>query len=203
MDDFTLGVLFVAERDDRGFAPTRVGTEFRVDVSLDNLGDGLGLFYESGEKSSRLVTRRFYFLIFLKISFRRKENQRKKDKTKSYPKQQEIKHYLSSENTNMGMGMREVDNASQNAYINRTNACSCVFSSFSMRFVRVFDSIVARVKTPIGKISRASIFNETFFFLHRTPTTLKRKAKSRQRSATIETRTWTLVALRPATDAIC
>merc|ERR1712072_873525 len=36
-------VLFVAERDDRGFAPTRVGTELRVDVSLDNLGDGLGL----------------------------------------------------------------------------------------------------------------------------------------------------------------
>ena len=43
VDDFTLGVLFVAKRDDRGFAPTRVGTEFRVDVSLDNLGDGLGL----------------------------------------------------------------------------------------------------------------------------------------------------------------
>jgi hypothetical protein len=43
VDDFTLGVLFVAERDDRGFAPARVGTEFRVDVSLDNLGDGLGL----------------------------------------------------------------------------------------------------------------------------------------------------------------
>ena len=39
-----LSVLFVAERDDRGFAPTRVGTEFRVDVSLDNLGDGLGLY---------------------------------------------------------------------------------------------------------------------------------------------------------------
>ena len=46
VDDFTLGVLFVAERDDRGFAPTRVRTEFRVDVSLDNLGDGLGLFGE-------------------------------------------------------------------------------------------------------------------------------------------------------------
>ena len=45
VDDFTLGVLFVAKRDDRGFAPTRVGTEFRVDVSLDNLGDGLGLFF--------------------------------------------------------------------------------------------------------------------------------------------------------------
>jgi hypothetical protein len=43
VDDFTLGVLFVAERDDRGFAPARVGTEFRVDVRLDNLGDGLGL----------------------------------------------------------------------------------------------------------------------------------------------------------------
>ena len=43
VDDFTLGVLFVAKRDDRGFAPARVGTEFRVDVSLDNLGDGLGL----------------------------------------------------------------------------------------------------------------------------------------------------------------
>ena len=43
VDDFTLGVLFVAKRDDRGFTPARVGTEFRVDVSLDNLGDGLGL----------------------------------------------------------------------------------------------------------------------------------------------------------------
>ena len=52
VDDFTLGVLFVAERDDRGFAPTRVGTEFRVDVSLDNLGDGLGLFLKV-EKSTR------------------------------------------------------------------------------------------------------------------------------------------------------
>jgi hypothetical protein len=52
VDDFTLGVLFVAERDDRGFAPTRVRTEFRVDVSLDNLGDGLGLFFllKRGEK---------------------------------------------------------------------------------------------------------------------------------------------------------
>ena len=43
VDDFTLGVLLVAKRDNRGFAPARVGTEFRVDVSLDNLGDGLGL----------------------------------------------------------------------------------------------------------------------------------------------------------------
>jgi hypothetical protein len=55
VDDFTLGVLFVAERDDRGFAPARVGTEFRVDVRLDNLGDGLGLINEKefeGEKRS-------------------------------------------------------------------------------------------------------------------------------------------------------
>jgi hypothetical protein len=34
VDDFTLGVLFVAERDDRGFAPTRVRTEFRVDIGV-------------------------------------------------------------------------------------------------------------------------------------------------------------------------
>ena len=54
VDDFTLGVLFVAERDDRGFAPTRVGTEFRVDVSLDNLGDGLGLYSNNvGKKKKR------------------------------------------------------------------------------------------------------------------------------------------------------
>jgi hypothetical protein len=43
VDHFTLGVLFVAERDDRGFATARVGTEFRVDVSLDRRGDRLGL----------------------------------------------------------------------------------------------------------------------------------------------------------------
>jgi len=43
VDHFTLGVLFVAERDDRGLAATRVGTEFRVDVSLDRRGDRLGL----------------------------------------------------------------------------------------------------------------------------------------------------------------
>jgi len=43
VDHFTFGVLFVAERDDRGFTTTRVGTEFRVDVSLDGRGDRLGL----------------------------------------------------------------------------------------------------------------------------------------------------------------
>jgi hypothetical protein len=43
VDDFTFGVLFVTERDDRGLATTRVGTEFRVDVSLDGRGDRLGL----------------------------------------------------------------------------------------------------------------------------------------------------------------
>jgi hypothetical protein len=53
VDDFTLGVLFVAERDDRGFASTRVGAEFRVDVSLDNLGDGLGLVYVQREEKKR------------------------------------------------------------------------------------------------------------------------------------------------------
>ena len=51
VDDFTLGVLFVAKRDDRGFAPARVGTEFRVDVSFDNLGDGLGLLRVVKEES--------------------------------------------------------------------------------------------------------------------------------------------------------
>jgi len=56
VDDFTLGVLFVAERDDRGFAPTRVGAEFRVDVSLDNLGDGLRLVFrrEKEEEKKRV-----------------------------------------------------------------------------------------------------------------------------------------------------
>jgi hypothetical protein len=54
VDDFTLGVLFVAKRDDRGFAPARVGTEFRVDVSLDNLGDGLGLLRVVKEESFSL-----------------------------------------------------------------------------------------------------------------------------------------------------
>ena len=53
VDDFTLGVLFVAERDDRGFAPTRVGAEFRVDVSLDNLGDGLGLVFRREKKKKK------------------------------------------------------------------------------------------------------------------------------------------------------
>jgi hypothetical protein len=43
VDHFTFGVLFVTERDDRGFTTTRVGTEFRVDVSLDGRGDRLGL----------------------------------------------------------------------------------------------------------------------------------------------------------------
>ena len=51
VDDFTLGVLFVAKRDDRGFAPARVGTEFRVDVGFDNLGDGLGLLRVVKEES--------------------------------------------------------------------------------------------------------------------------------------------------------
>ena len=45
VDDFTLGVLFGAERDDRGLATSRVRTEFRVDVGLDDLGDGLGLLF--------------------------------------------------------------------------------------------------------------------------------------------------------------
>ena len=44
MDDFTLGVLFVAKRDDRGLATARVRTELWVDVSLDDFGEGLGLF---------------------------------------------------------------------------------------------------------------------------------------------------------------
>ena len=56
VDDFTLGVLFVAERDDRGFAPARVGTEFRVDVSLDNLGDGLGLIIINEKEKKRSVS---------------------------------------------------------------------------------------------------------------------------------------------------
>ena len=43
VDHFTLGVLFGAERDDRGLAAARVGTEFRVDVSLHGGGDGLVL----------------------------------------------------------------------------------------------------------------------------------------------------------------
>ena len=51
VDDFTLGVLLVAKRDDRGFAPARVGTEFRVDVGFDNLGDGLGLLCVVKEES--------------------------------------------------------------------------------------------------------------------------------------------------------
>ena len=45
VDEFTLGVVFVAKQEERGVDPARVGTEFRVDVSLDNLGDGLGLFF--------------------------------------------------------------------------------------------------------------------------------------------------------------
>jgi hypothetical protein len=44
VDDFTLGVLFVAKRDDRGLATARVRTELWVDVSLDDFGEGLGLF---------------------------------------------------------------------------------------------------------------------------------------------------------------
>ena len=75
VDDFTLGVLFVAERDDRGFAPTRVGTEFRVDVSLDNLGDGLGLFV--GEKIIVIICfgQWCLFLFFWQKNIRRvKEN---------------------------------------------------------------------------------------------------------------------------------
>ena len=63
VDDFTLGVLFVAERDDRGFAPTRVRTEFRVDVSLDNLGDGLGLFALLSEEEEKRVSY-FYFTLW-------------------------------------------------------------------------------------------------------------------------------------------
>ena len=44
-----------------------------------------------------------------------------------------------------------------------------------------------------------------FFFLHPFQESKRRRSKEeeRQRSETIETRTWTLVALRPATDAIC
>ena len=71
VDDFTLGVLFVAERDDRGFAPTRVRTEFRVDVSLDNLGDGLGL--------RRVEKRREedYSSVFLSLSEREQRRYRR------------------------------------------------------------------------------------------------------------------------------
>ena len=64
VDDFTLGVLFVAERDDRGFAPTRVRTEFRVDVSLDNLGDGLGLFFflnKEEEREKKLLVSKIFW----------------------------------------------------------------------------------------------------------------------------------------------
>ena len=45
VDDFTLGVLFVAKRDDRGFAPARVGTEFRVQIRRRQRTEGgdLGL----------------------------------------------------------------------------------------------------------------------------------------------------------------
>jgi len=57
VDDFTLGVLLVAKRDDRGFAPARVGTEFRVDVSLDNLGDGLGLFFFNSKRKKEILIR--------------------------------------------------------------------------------------------------------------------------------------------------
>ena len=53
VDHFTLGVLFVAERDDRGFATARVGTEFRVDVSLDRRGDRLGLRSLKSARSER------------------------------------------------------------------------------------------------------------------------------------------------------
>ena len=71
VDDFTLGVLFVAKRDDRGFAPARVGTEFRVDVSLDNLGDGLGLFFficlRERRKRSRQSKISFHFFVFFHL----------------------------------------------------------------------------------------------------------------------------------------
>ena len=44
-----------------------------------------------------------------------------------------------------------------------------------------------------------------FFFLNPFQESKRRRSKEeeRQRSETIEARTWTLVALRPATDAIC
>ena len=55
MDDFTLGVLLVTERDDRGLTTTRVGTEFRVDVSLDGRGDRLGLRARKSKTSSSVI----------------------------------------------------------------------------------------------------------------------------------------------------
>jgi hypothetical protein len=75
VDDFTLGVLFVAERDDRGFAPTRVGAEFRVDVSLDNLGDGLGLVYVERREEKRVSY--FYFILWRRERSQEEKNQRK------------------------------------------------------------------------------------------------------------------------------
>ena len=81
VDDFTLGVLFVAERDDRGFAPTRVGTEFRVDVSLDNLGDGLGLFV--GEKIIVIIC--FGQCLFLFLAKKYSSCKRESDFFYSYP----------------------------------------------------------------------------------------------------------------------
>ena len=55
VDDFTLGVLLVTERDDRGLTTTRVGTEFRVDVSLDGRGDRLGLRARKSKTSSSVI----------------------------------------------------------------------------------------------------------------------------------------------------
>ena len=82
VDDFTLGVLFVAERDDRGFAPTRVGTEFRVDVSLDNLGDGLGLYSNNvGRKKEGTLVSLKNIKISKKFWKRKEENRRKILKT--------------------------------------------------------------------------------------------------------------------------
>ena len=55
VDDFTLGVLLVTERDDRGLTTTRVGTEFRVDVSLDGRGDRLGLRARKSKTSASVI----------------------------------------------------------------------------------------------------------------------------------------------------
>jgi len=67
VDHFALGVLFITERDDRGFTTTRVGTEFRVDVSLDGRGDGLGL-REVEKIFSSSVSLRFARLWMKKIT---------------------------------------------------------------------------------------------------------------------------------------
>jgi len=76
VDHFALGVLFITERDDRGFTTTRVGTEFRVDVSLDGRGDGLGL-REVEKIFSSSVSLRFARLWMKKIT-------RKKISSKSH-----------------------------------------------------------------------------------------------------------------------